>query len=206
MPKLWDNLLVWSPRHKGRDSAMKHWFCGLMALGLLQGVAGQVKAQPTYAFATLDVPGSSYVSTSPTGINASGQIVGGYRDAAGWHGFLLDQGSYTTLDVPGAIRTFATGINASGQIVGSYDDAAGTHGFLLDQGSYTTLDFVPSGINNLGQIVGGNLLYDQGCYITLDVPGSRGTSASGINDSGQIVGGYGDAAGTNHGFLATPAP
>jgi uncharacterized membrane protein len=102
----------------------------------------------------------------------------------GGHGFLLDQGNYTTLDVPGAIqmtRTSATGINASGQIVGSYYEVFNHdhhHGFLLDQGSYTTLD----------------------------VPGSSyaDTHATGINDSGQIVGGYTDARG--HGFLATPVP
>jgi uncharacterized membrane protein len=46
------------------------------------------------------------------------------------HAFLLDQGSYTTLDVPGAYTTQATGINASGHIVGYYMDANGTHGFL----------------------------------------------------------------------------
>jgi hypothetical protein len=41
--------------------------------------------------------------------------VGWYDDAARRHGFLLDQGSYTTLDVPGAYYyTEAYGINASG--------------------------------------------------------------------------------------------
>jgi probable HAF family extracellular repeat protein len=69
--------------------------------------------------------------TQANGINASGQIVGYYEDATGgWHGFLLDQGSYSALDVPGASATGAYGINASGQIVGSYYDASGTHGFL----------------------------------------------------------------------------
>jgi hypothetical protein len=57
--------------------------------------------------------------------------VGNYRDAAdNLHGFLLDQGSYTTLDPPGSSRTIASGINASGQIVGHYDAADGEHGFL----------------------------------------------------------------------------
>jgi probable HAF family extracellular repeat protein len=64
-------------------------------------------------------------------INDSGQIVGFYTDAQNnSHGFLLDQGSYTTLDAPGSTQTFAHGINASGQIVGAYDDAGGRHGFL----------------------------------------------------------------------------
>jgi uncharacterized membrane protein len=100
---------------------------------------------------------------------------------------LLNQGSYTTLDVPGATFTVARGINDSGQIVGVYgddpadiyyDDAGpGYHGFLPDNGNYTTLD----------------------------VPGSAGTRAYGINASGQIVGAYLDGGG-RHGFLAIPEP
>jgi probable HAF family extracellular repeat protein len=159
------------------------FFCGLMALGLLLGLAGHAKAQPTYVFTTLDVPGSSFPnSTFANGINASGQIVGGFFSTGpNSHGFLLDNGGYTTLDAPGSFSTSANGINASAQIVGSYYDVAGHgHGFLFDQGSYTTLD----------------------------VPGSTYTRANGINDSGQIVGDYIDAGGTGHGFLldtvATP--
>src|SRR5262249_14893675 len=98
-----------------------------------------------------------YAYTSPTGINAWGQIVGWCSDGSTGHGFLPDQGSYTTLDVPGSNGTQANGINAAGQVVGWYRDAAGNiHAFLLDQGSYTTVD----------------------------VPGSTRTVASGINDSG----------------------
>ena len=78
------------------------------------------------------MPGST--STAAFGINASGQIVGSYVDADGTkipHGFLLDNGSYTTLDPPGSTFTWAHGINDFGQIVGMYQDAGGTfHGFL----------------------------------------------------------------------------
>jgi uncharacterized membrane protein len=106
---------------------MKHLFCGLMALGLLVALAGDAKAQPTYSFTTFDVPGSFIRnSTFAKGINSSGQIVGAYDG----HGFLLDQGHYTTLDVPGSTWTEAYGINASGQIVGYYHDDRGRHGFL----------------------------------------------------------------------------
>src|SRR5207237_1167596 len=139
---------------------MKRYLCSLVALGLLQGVTGQLKAQPTYAFTTFDVPGSPFSLTVPNGINASGQIVGAYYDAGGGHAFLLDNGSYTTLVVPGSSYIYANGINDLGQIVGgygdagrSYGDAGSGHGFLLDQGSYTTLD----------------------------VPGSAYTGANGIN-------------------------
>jgi probable HAF family extracellular repeat protein len=157
---------------------MKRYLCSLIALGLVVGVTGRAMAQPSYTFSTLDVPGSSYAFTSAFGINVSGQIVGEYADAVGAHGFLYDQGSFTTVAVPGSHGTHPRGINASGQIVGSYyDDASGPpyfpHGFLLDQGGYTTLD----------------------------VPGSTATSANGINASGQIVGYYYDAAARLHGFL-----
>jgi uncharacterized membrane protein len=127
---------------------------------------------------------------------------------------LLDNGSYTTLDVPGASYTEAHGINASGQIVGISDAGA----FLLDNGSYTTFAALTFhsyaySINASSQIVGDyydgsrdhGFLFDQGSYTTLDPPGSTHTEAYGINDSGQIVGWYQDASGW-HGFLATPVP
>ena len=110
---------------------MKRYLCSLVALGLLVGVTGQAMAQPSYSFTILDVPGSSKASAVALGINASGQIVGSYYDAAYiHHGFLYDQGGYTTLDVPGSTWTQAHAINDSGQIVGSYSDGAGQHGFL----------------------------------------------------------------------------
>jgi probable HAF family extracellular repeat protein len=90
------------------------------------------------------VPGSPY--TVASGINASGQVVGSYDfQVVGsydfQYGFMLDNGTYTTLDVLGSPFTFASGINASGQIVGPYVDAGGIqHGFVLSDGSYTTLD------------------------------------------------------------------
>jgi hypothetical protein len=49
------------------------------------------------------VPGG--FNTVAHGINAAGQIVGSYSDAGGTYGFLLDHGSYTKLDVPGAAYT-----------------------------------------------------------------------------------------------------
>jgi len=115
---------------------MKRVFCGFAAWGLLMGLTGLAKAQ--YTFTPIDFPGAT--RTFANGINNAGQIVGQYNDASNTpHGFLLDvDGSYTTLDVPGAIRsTSAGGINDAGQIVGNYRDAdaAGTyHGFVATSG------------------------------------------------------------------------
>jgi uncharacterized membrane protein len=92
------------------------------------------------------------------------------------HGFLLDKGTFVTIDFPGAYATDALGINAAGQIVGRYYDGFTQHGFLLDKGIFTTID----------------------------PPGSTYTEAIGINAVGEIVGDYMDASGTFHGFLATP--
>src|SRR5262249_16857103 len=166
-------------------------------------------------YTTIDFPDSTY-TTLPTGINASGQIVGTLVAAGGTHGFQLVDETHTTLDVPGSANTAIDGINDAGQIVGGYDG----HGFLRDiDGTYTTLD-VPGaeatrarGINNAGQIVGeyfdgiwhGFVLSDER-YTALDVPGAIQTFAYGINDSGQIVGQYRMADDNVHGFIAIPKP
>jgi probable HAF family extracellular repeat protein len=71
---------------------------------------------------------------NPTpGINPQGQIVGYYNDADGRaHGFLLSGGSFSTIDVPGAINNCNFDINQRGEIVGIYQSADGQfHGFVL---------------------------------------------------------------------------
>ena len=129
-------------------------------------------------YSTLDDPLATN-GTFAQGINASGQIVGYYQDAAAiMHGFLYNPngGTFTTLDDPSgtAATTTASGINATGQIVGSFFMGGKSHGFLLTNGLYATLD---------------------------DPLGIGGTFAQGINASGQIVGYYLDANGNLHGFL-----
>jgi probable HAF family extracellular repeat protein len=114
----------------------------------------------------------------------------------------LAQGTYTQIDVPGAVSTLATGINAAGDIVGAYDDASGvSHGFLLSGGVYTTIDYPGAaytsvtGINDVGQIVGDDsydgFLYDlqTQAFTTISVPGQNGyTIPLAINNAGTIVG------------------
>jgi probable HAF family extracellular repeat protein len=76
--------------------------------------------------------------TEAWGVNNARQVVGLYFDAQGKeHGFLYSQGSYSTVDYPGALASEALGINDAGQIVGTYLDSAGTHGFLLSGGTFT---------------------------------------------------------------------
>jgi probable HAF family extracellular repeat protein len=131
---------------------------------------------------------------TPFSINDSGQIVGTYStfENGGFktHGFLYSNGTFITLDYPGATNgTFAYGINNQGQIVGYYSDfddihgGGGIHGFLYSGGTYTTLD------DPLAATVT-----------------TSGTEAFGINDAGQIVGTYQDSNHHYHGFLLTIAP
>src|SRR6266496_1199309 len=104
----------------------------------------------TYTFTSTDVSGAT-CGTSASKINASTQIVGGYCDGvSNSHGFLSDNGIFTTIDVPGAVRGQAIGLNDRDQIVGSYVDIVGEplgldHGFLLDNGIFSTID-VPGAV------------------------------------------------------------
>jgi len=113
--------------------------------------------------------------------------------------------TYTTLDDPSAIGTFAEGINDTSQIVGYYGS---NYGFFYSAGSYTTINdplaaqayggIQAYGINATGQIVGTyddsssrshGFLYSGGSYTTIDDPlGVGTTNATGINNAGQIVG------------------
>ena len=156
--------------------------------------------------------------TEATGINNSGTIVGFYYDASSIrHGFILNNGVYTTYDKPGATRTLLTGINNQGKIVGFYRDInLVAHGFTLFNGITEDINFPGSietklhGINKTGQIVGEYLddagvihgfLFEKGKYKELDFPGSFDTALLAINDDGVIVGTYN---GFSRGLIAIP--
>ena len=132
--------------------------------------------------------------TAPNGINNVGQIVGFYFDNnvtdlfpnGHAHGFLYDNGFFTSFDIPCATATLPMDINDRGQIVGVYGDKDMiAHSFLLEDGKFTTFE-VP-------------------------FPGVVITDVSGINNRGQIVGRYLERNPDdifnpffNHGFIATP--
>jgi probable HAF family extracellular repeat protein len=146
-------------------------------------------------FLTFDVPFPEATSTGPNGINNVGQIVGFYFDNnvsetfpnGHAHGFLYDNGVFSSFDVPGASVTVPTDINDHGQIVGVYGDSDSiSPSFLLEDGHFTSIEapfphvvFTDvSGINNRGQIVGR--------YLT--------TNPADVNNI------------FNHGLIATPVP
>src|SRR5262249_51649336 len=124
-----------------------------------------------------DLPGYIYGFTMPTGIRADGTVVGYYFDGVRFRGFVVSNGQYTTIDVPGAAHTFILGTNSrrSPDLVGQYVDAVGQiHGFVLRDGTFTTID----------------------------VPFGPGTSVNAISDHRQIVGSF-DSNGDRVGFRAS---
>jgi len=141
-------------------------------------------ATPVFTFTSVDVPGAS--GTLATGINNRGQIVGIYYDTAGnSHGFLLKQGSFSTVDVPGSLvgvsgmlQTEANGINAAGDIVGDYyapPGAPGAPACTADSPAFSP------------QCRRG-FLYHQGQFSDVLVPGKKGSIPNAISPDGAIYG------------------
>ncbi|HEX9129846.1 MAG TPA: hypothetical protein VF850_11860 [Gemmatimonadaceae bacterium] len=185
------------------------------------------------AFTAIDPPGSIF--TNVLGINDRGEIVGRFCTLAiclpfpgngDFHGFLLREGEFTTIDFPGSHETNVFKINDRGQIIGGYGAPDGNElPFSLSRkGKFTSIALPGAkqisqdngGLNGRGDIVG---IYCDGappCFIgprthgyvlsgddftTIDVPGALGTTAVGINTRGEIVGFSFDASGSGHGYL-----
>ena len=198
-PKVWHRLLA---------SALT---------GLLLLIPGPVEAQD-YDFSTIDVPDATRTVAAGNSTNA---IVGEYDDADGvTRGFILQKGTFTTVDVPDSDSTGLNGINASGAYTGTYFDVSEDRlfAFVSVNGAITALD--PLGsiqsqagfINARGQVVGGYrnasgrrlaFFWSKGVFTTIDPAptATLGPVAFGINDRGQVVGTYVDPAGNRHGFL-----
>ena len=128
--------------------------------------------------------GGQYIAGGDYGVGAAQFCAGPGRSflhAVGTcfvHGVLWNRnGGFTTLDV-GNSQTALRAMNSSGDITGVYYDAAlaRLHGFLLRNGVIINIDF-PNSIDSEDNIF--------------------------INDNGLITGGFIDAAGVEHGFVAT---
>jgi probable HAF family extracellular repeat protein len=95
-----------------------------------------------------------------------------------FHGFLKNQGQFTSIDFPNSTFTWITGITSKGDIVGFYNDQSSKqHGFVLSDGK----------------------------FISIDIPNALSTEANGMNPEGDIVGRYVSSDGKTHGYLLTGA-
>ena len=145
------------------------------------------------------------------GINNLGDIVGQFTVGWNWHGYLLHDGVYTQIDMPGEAAALPYGINDRGDIVGTTYLGLDLpdHGFLLRDGAFTEIKVPGSdwtqalSLNNDGDIVGNfgdasgihGFLLSGGVYTTLDYPGAVQTQVTGLNDDGDFVGRFREAAG-----------
>jgi hypothetical protein len=124
--------------------------------------------------------------------------------------------TFTTIDIPGAVRTTVSGINNGGDMVGYYSDGGqNTHGFYFDAGhaKFRKLDLPNSqvnaayGINDAREIVGTNFLSIQNGYrffnnkFRLLNLGAAANYAAGVNTQGAVVGLYLDVCCDAHGYL-----
>lgn len=143
-----------------------------------QGRSGQ---SSSFAFFSFDVPNATF--TIPAGIGPLGEIVGIYGDASfNEHGFLLKDGSFRTIDVPGALvgvsgilQTEANGINPAGDIVGDYFAPPGAPG-----APECLVAFTPPCRRGF--------LYSDGQFSNVLVPGKKGSFPNSIAPDGTIYG------------------
>jgi hypothetical protein len=178
--------------------------------------------------AQIDFPGA--IGTQAFGVNDRDTVIGIYTDAQNnAHAFLLREGHYRNVDLPGgpSTTTIPLSVNDREEIVGEYITTPLTNGFgYLQQtdGSFaltTAPGSVPQGtffisINNRQQILGAfadtagvqhNFLRTDSVYRAFDLPARFGASlvsAQTVNDREGIVGYYFDAGNLAHGFVASP--
>lgn len=185
-------------------------------------------------FTTIDVPGAAFANA--LGINGRGDVVGrfctrapcvGTLGSGNEQGYVLHDGVFEIISVPGARETDPFKFGREGEIVGVYLGADGNSHFFVRRGdNFATIDvpganafaFENGGINRRGDIVGtycdiepcvpaptgthGFLLRDDELS-RIDYPGAGATGAFAINARGDIVGYYFGATGKARGFLLT---
>src|SRR5580698_10413000 len=157
------------------------------AYGQLTPSDGANKHKPTIV--EFEAPGAgtgAYEGTVPNDINSEGAITGLYFDENDvGHGFLLADGTFTTIDAPGAGTGPGQGTNAE-----SINSAGVITGLLVDS-------------NDLRH---GYVRFPDGTFQTFQAPGAgaganQGTLAYNINQKGEIAGEYVDASNVYHGFV-----
>lgn len=130
-----------------------------------------------FTYTTIQV-GTEY--TIAVDANDSGQVSGIYVGSSPtWRGFVMSDGNFIPIDVPGASMTIVQRINDFGEITGYYTASGVTHSFV---------ERIPG---------------DPSSILSFDIPGAlpNSTNAFGINDLGWVAGVYHDSVGA-HGFVA----
>jgi probable HAF family extracellular repeat protein len=190
--------------------------CVLLSLIGIAGAQSLEQAPQTCSFQSVQIQ-KDY--TSVYGINNNGAMVGTYTPASNpQEGFVLLNGTLTSIEWPGAAYTNGYGINDNGVVVGSYAKTlmSAEQAYAWSNGKFLGLQYPGAlatyayGINLHNQIVGSyqdaqgvfhGFSYSTRKYTSIDYPGAQSTIVSGINNDGDIVGAYTDSANVEHGFL-----
>jgi hypothetical protein len=153
------------------------------------------------------------------GINSASKptIVGYYLEGNRYHGYLYENGSYTTIDYNSTDSTGIFAVNDKGDYTGTFGrigeaqegfvNIGGTNTPFFAQGSDGTY---PYGMNNSNDVVGefndskglshGFLRAVNGKITVIDYPGAAQTYCYAINNAGEIAGAYITSKGEDYGF------
>jgi probable HAF family extracellular repeat protein len=124
-------------------------------------------------YKSINFPGQ-YTYAAATGINTANVIVGWTSSPD--QAYIYINGTFRTVDFPGASDTTVWGINDSNTFVGSYSSSNCICGFVSKNGRFASIAY----------------------------PGAVATGANGINSLGEIVGEYTFDYQTWHAFVTDP--
>ena len=216
----WTSVQLCTALHPTRRRSTARMVMGILAVLLAQGALhGVASAQALYRMTEIDPPPAhnSDGNTYSSYMNASGQVAGGWTNAATGYGLCFFWGNDRTptkdLGTLGGSTCTASGINVSGQISGYADLASGVdRAFLwkndgtaiVGLGSIATIRFPDRGyaLNDSGEVTGNAavpllkshaFLWKNDGTPMLDLgtfPSGEHPSASGyaINGRGQVAG------------------
>ncbi len=185
---------------------------------------------PGNNFNKLVAPNDNVGFTVADDLNDSGTVVGWFQQnidgVTNSHGFLFNNGSYTTYDFNGAESTQIVGINDKGDFVGNFTSSGQPdQGFLQLASAWhppatfaipNATQTLANGVNS-SDVVVGRWVDSNGVshgFVTtagnqspflFDFPSATNTFPYSITDAGAISGQFIDSAGIVHGFVGPPA-
>ena len=155
----------------------------LVTLSALSTLGSVARADYQFTYKSFDPPAPAggyalpYANSQAFGLSNTGAVAGVYGDSSGitLHGYIYQNGAYTTLNYTGATTgtiTSPNAINSAGVVTGYYLDTRGNESdFIYRNGAFSS----PAHAN---------------------APG--GTVYQGVNDAGQVAAQYVDAASIAH--------
>ena len=182
----------------------------VLTFGVLLGWGPHLAAEVLYTITDLGTLGG--YSSSASGINNAGQIVGTSNTSTGEsHAFLYSDGQMQDLGTLGGPSSYGNSINNAGQVVGRSQISTNSsyYPFLYSNGQMTNLGTLgppytagsyATGINDAGQIAGyaetpsdpnysvHAFLYSNGQITDLSTLGGPSSYGGSINNAGQVVG------------------